>query len=78
MDNTAAEMQRNEIQKIILWISALSFQERHTSVLESVQPGSGTWFLEHNAFVKWLEGDIDRLWCPGIRESHKRSPVVHS
>lgn len=74
IDSTATEMQRIELQKIMVWISPLSFGERHVSVLESVQPGSGKWFLEHSAFVQWVEGRIDRLWCPGIREPPKRAP----
>ncbi|RYP90059.1 hypothetical protein DL770_003839 [Monosporascus sp. CRB-9-2] len=59
-----------EARKIISWISPKSVRTRHISVLESVQPGTGTWLLEHGLFRSWVEGDVDLLWCPGIRSTY--------
>lgn len=56
-----------EARKIIRWISSISFRARHADVLESVQPGTGTWLLHHEMFRSWVKGNIDILWCPGIR-----------
>lgn len=56
------------MQKIIFWIGSLSFSAKHIDVLESVQPGTGTWLLEHATFRSWVKGDIEILWCPGIRK----------
>ncbi|KAH6973695.1 hypothetical protein BKA56DRAFT_676360 [Ilyonectria sp. MPI-CAGE-AT-0026] len=58
--------QEAEVQKVILWISPISFRARHLGVLESVQPGTGTWLLQHETFHNWVKGDINVLWCPGI------------
>lgn len=58
----------DEIQRIILWFSTLSFREQHIAILESVQPGTGGWFTKHEALRAWLDGKISMLWCPGLRE----------
>ncbi|KAL4795116.1 kinase-like domain-containing protein [Aspergillus venezuelensis] len=42
-------------------------------VLNRVQPGTGVWVIEHPTFLKWVNGDIDTLWCPGIL---RRSMIV--
>lgn len=55
------------MQRILLWVGSLSFSAKHIDVLESVQPGTGTWLLEHATFRSWVKGDIEMLWCPGIR-----------
>lgn len=69
MDDSDTKSRREETQAIVNWISPLSFHTTHHSILESVQPGNGSWFLQHNTYRKWLNGEIDMLWCPGIRKS---------
>ncbi|RHZ69155.1 hypothetical protein CDV55_103316 [Aspergillus turcosus] len=63
---TRLKHQEDETQKIILWLSSLSFREQHVAILESVQPGTGGWFTKHETFRAWLEGKISMLWCPGL------------
>ncbi|KAK4150139.1 hypothetical protein C8A00DRAFT_37273 [Chaetomidium leptoderma] len=55
-----------EAEKIVLWVSPLSYRLRHIDVLETAQPGTGTWFLDHYDFKRWTKGEVDVLWCPGI------------
>lgn len=59
----------DEVEKILLWISPASFQSKQADMLEGVQPGTGSWFLEDAVFRSWMEGQVDVLWCPGIRKS---------
>ncbi|RFU72749.1 serine threonine- kinase chk2 [Trichoderma arundinaceum] len=66
VDNSEARARDADTQKIIHWISPLSFRARHVSILESVQPGTGTWLLEHATFRNWVNSTSGILWCPGI------------
>ncbi|KAI9927144.1 hypothetical protein MW887_003527 [Aspergillus wentii] len=66
MENLDARSQGRETQKIIDWVSPISFRARQIDTLESVQPGTGMWFLQHQTFRSWMNGDIEMLWCPGI------------
>lgn len=66
-DRSEAKSRDEEAIKIISWISPISFHAKHIDILERVEPGTGTWLIEHDTFQSWLRGDIDVLWCPGIR-----------
>ncbi|KAF5021013.1 hypothetical protein F66182_6944 [Fusarium sp. NRRL 66182] len=74
-DRSEAKSRDEEAIKIISWISPLSFHTKHTDILESVEPGTGTWLIEHDTFQRWVRGDIDGLWCPGIPGAGKTSLV---
>ncbi|KAM0445670.1 hypothetical protein ACHAQK_001884 [Fusarium lateritium] len=74
-DRSEAKSRDEEATKIISWISPISFHAKHIDVLERVEPGTGTWLLEHDTFKSWLRGDIDVLWCPGIPGAGKTSLV---
>ncbi|PQE10633.1 serine threonine- kinase chk2 protein [Rutstroemia sp. NJR-2017a WRK4] len=75
-ENSEARSRHEEEQSIILWVSNTSFRARHISVLESVQPGTGAWLLEDETFCNWVVGNIDILWCPGIREIERGSSLI--
>lgn len=62
------ERRDEEFEKILSWLSPVSFQDKQADVLQSVQPGTGKWFLESDKFRNWLSGDASLLWCPGIRK----------
>ncbi|KAH1401028.1 hypothetical protein KXW39_003916 [Aspergillus fumigatus] len=68
----------DEIQRIILWFSTLSFREQHIAILESVQPGTGGWFTKHEALRAWLDGKISMLCWRWQNETHAstRSPYT--
>lgn len=68
VDDAHLKQQEDQNQRFILWLSALPFREQHVAILESVQTGTGGWFIKHETLQSWLEGKIDMLWCPGIRE----------
>ncbi|WEW60857.1 hypothetical protein PRK78_006345 [Emydomyces testavorans] len=63
-----------EIEKILLWISAISFSQKHIDVLETVQPGTAQWLLRNETFRDWVKGAVDVLWCPGIPGAGKITP----
>jgi hypothetical protein len=62
-----------ETEKILSWISALSFRARQADVREGVQPGTCLWFLQHDKFRTWVNGNSRTIWCPGIRTSLSHS-----
>ncbi|KAH6994707.1 hypothetical protein EDB82DRAFT_502327 [Fusarium venenatum] len=72
-DEVEARARDEEALKIISWISTISFRAKHEDILDSTQPGTGTWLLEHSTFQSWKRGDIDKLWCPGIPGAGKTS-----
>ncbi|KAI5782377.1 hypothetical protein DFH27DRAFT_579250 [Peziza echinospora] len=49
------------------WLSDLQFEERHHAISSQRKPNTGNWFLKHEAFLDWCEGQEKRvLFCPGI------------
>ncbi|EAQ83576.1 hypothetical protein CHGG_09980 [Chaetomium globosum CBS 148.51] len=67
VENTRSRSRDEESQRIILWVSTLPYRPRHVDVLETAQPGTGTWFLNHPTFKRWVNGtSAATLWCPGI------------
>ncbi|CEJ85701.1 hypothetical protein VHEMI03853 [[Torrubiella] hemipterigena] len=75
IDHSDDRLRDKETQEIINWVSLLSFHAAHNAIFDSVQPGTGTWFLNHETYCKWLNGDIDMLWCPGIPGAGKTRRV---
>lgn len=55
-------------ERILLWLSPFPFHKQHDAILETVQAGTGGWFMKHEKVCNWLEGNISMLWCPGIRK----------
>ncbi|KAK2880075.1 hypothetical protein FQN49_000589 [Arthroderma sp. PD_2] len=66
VQDSEAKARSDEAQAIIRWISPLAYRQRHGEILDGVQPGTGSWLLNHETFRSWVKGDIDVLWCPGI------------
>ncbi|WYZ35404.1 hypothetical protein EsH8_X_000051 [Colletotrichum jinshuiense] len=66
LDDMDLEGRRQETEKILCWISSTSFRSKQADVLQSVQPGTGKWFLEAKEYRDWLSGNVNLLWCPGI------------
>ena len=60
-----------ENQKILEWLSNLSFEEKHRDIFSKHQSGTGKWFLELDEFKAWRNQDPDKsstIWCTGIRK----------
>jgi hypothetical protein len=61
----------DENEKVLKWLSNLSFSNKQSENLSKRHPGTGIWLLEHDKFRKWRDGSADTggiLWCPGIRK----------
>jgi len=59
-----------ENQKILAWISRLSFEATHRDMLSKRHPGTGEWLLASEEFREWKDDLLNQssiLWCPGIR-----------
>ncbi|KAM0229945.1 hypothetical protein ACHAPO_009667 [Fusarium lateritium] len=74
-NESEARVRDEEVLKIISWISTISFRAKHEDILDSTQPGTGTWLFEHSTFQSWKNRDIDKLWCPGIPGAGKTSLI---
>ncbi|KAJ0356729.1 hypothetical protein COL154_010821 [Colletotrichum chrysophilum] len=46
LEDMDLEARVQEAEKILCWISSTSFRSKQADVLQSVQPGTGKWFLE--------------------------------
>ena len=60
-----------ESQKILAWLSDLSFVEKQRDILSKRHPGTGEWLLNLDKFKAWRNGHADgpsAQWCPGIRK----------
>ena len=57
-----------ESQEAVAWLSHLNFSSRQIDVFSQQQEGTGSWFLNMDAFKRWLDGNERMLWCPGLRE----------
>lgn len=68
VDETHLRQQEEQKQKIFSWLGAQQFREQHVAILESVQSGTGVWFINHEVIKAWLEGKTSFVWCPGLRE----------
>ncbi|KAK8227641.1 hypothetical protein HDK90DRAFT_514141 [Phyllosticta capitalensis] len=66
LDDMDLRKRDEEAEKILAWMSPTSFQARQADVLQSVEPGTGKWFLETKNYRDWLAGHVNLLWCPGI------------
>ncbi|KAK8242735.1 hypothetical protein IWZ00DRAFT_547403 [Phyllosticta capitalensis] len=66
LDDMDLRKRDEEAEQILAWMSPTSFQARQADVLQSVEPGTGKWFLETKNYRDWLAGHVNLLWCPGI------------
>ncbi|KAI9770937.1 MAG: hypothetical protein M1840_002641 [Geoglossum simile] len=55
-----------ESRDIIAWLSTLNFPTRQNDIFCRRQEGTGEWFLDTDAFKRWLDGNERTLWCPGL------------
>ena len=57
-----------EQHKVLEWLSPLNFASKQVDTFDRHQPGTGEWLFEEEVFKAWLAGDINALWCSGIRK----------
>jgi hypothetical protein len=54
---------------VMSWLSAIEMQATHRSISERRLEGTCNWIFEYNQYLRWLHGDVDLLYCTGIRKS---------
>ena len=64
----AEQRLHEERQAAVAWLSHLNFSSKQIDVFSQQQEGTGTWFLNTDAFKRWFDGNERMLWCPGLRE----------
>jgi Cdc6-like AAA superfamily ATPase len=62
--DTAAITERHA--KILNWIKLSDPSSNHNVARKKHQPTTGTWFLESEQFVSWMEERIRSIWIHGI------------
>ena len=48
------------------WLSAPDLAPRHESERQKHIPGSGQWFLQHEAYQAWKQGSNPPIWLKGF------------
>jgi hypothetical protein len=56
---------RPKDQRILKWLSPLDAWAKHNEARGQYREGTLDWFFENGTFLRWLDGDIQVLWCPG-------------
>ena len=58
---------------VLKWLAPVAFAERHGSILQQIQPGTGMWLLKNEAFLQCMinAGPLQTLWMAGIPGSGK-------
>jgi hypothetical protein len=59
---------REECEKAMDFLSDLPVLKAHDDVRNLRMKDSGKWILENDMFLKWIDGDVKTLWCPGKRK----------
>ena len=77
--NFITEIDVEEVNQILQWLSPLEPQRRHQSVRTGRLDGVGNWVLETNEFRKWSDGEDGCvepvLFCcgnPGVGKTYLR------
>lgn len=59
-------VKRDELQKLLDWISPTDFQTRQDDALARKEDDTGQWFLDSPEFNRWVGGPKQILFCPGM------------
>jgi len=59
---------REECEKAMDFLSQLQPLKDHDDVKNVRMKDSGNWILETENFLKWMNGDLKTIWCPGKRK----------
>ncbi|KAH6842257.1 hypothetical protein B0I37DRAFT_329488, partial [Chaetomium sp. MPI-CAGE-AT-0009] len=86
------EQKDEEFEKVTAWISSLDFTTKQVDFSNRRHTGTGEWLLSNAGFQRWLGGEQQTLWCPGLPgagkttlaamlidwlESQDRAPVIY-
>lgn len=55
-----------ERQKVLDWLSPLSYAAQQSDYISRREEGTGQWFLDSSEFKEWVSGSKQTLFCPGI------------
>ena len=69
-----SDQKQKEREEVLQWISPLNFTPQQSVFSSRRQKGTGSWFLESQAFTDWLEQPGKTLLCQGIPGAGKHSP----
>ncbi|KAL9081963.1 MAG: hypothetical protein Q9159_006860 [Coniocarpon cinnabarinum] len=57
--------------RICEWLSGGESEREPFDVQSVIAPGTGQWFLQHQSYLHWKNGDLRNLICPGIAGAGK-------
>ena len=58
---------REECEKAMDFLSDVPALKAHDDVKNRRMKDSGNWILENETFLRWMNGDLKTIWCPGKR-----------
>ncbi|MCJ1379453.1 hypothetical protein MMC17_002554 [Xylographa soralifera] len=70
------QLQESERQKILEYLSSISYEANHYAARDGRTKGTGRWILEHQRFREWQDSDeFSILWLYGIPGAGKTKLV---
>jgi hypothetical protein len=61
---------REECEEAMKFLSELPVLKAHDNIRNLRMKDSGKWILQDETFLKWIDGEVRTIWCPG-----KRKPI---
>ncbi|KAH8127183.1 hypothetical protein FP744_10007490 [Trichoderma asperellum] len=55
-----------EHQKILDWLTPISFALQQSDYISIRQPGTCHWFLASKEYISWIKSNKQTLFCPGV------------
>jgi hypothetical protein len=58
----------SDLRKVADWLTPINFRAIQSDTFSKHTSGTGTWFIDHPQFQKWLSGNNQVLWVEGMRK----------
>lgn len=58
---------KTRLQTILDWFSPVNFAQKQRDIYKHAYSGSKESFFQLDELIRWKRGDIQTLWCYGIR-----------
>jgi len=72
-------MEEQDAVEVQAWLAAPDASTKHASACELHQPGTCTWLVHHDPYMRWKAGETKHLWLngkPGCGKSVLCSKVI--
>ena len=59
---------QSDLRQVADWLTPINFRVIQSDTFSKHTLGTGTWFIDHPQFQKWLSGNNQVLWIEGMRK----------